>query len=595
MPEQSISFKDYNISPFSSQEDYDEKISVLQKLIFAGFPDYVNYKLHEYEDQGLCTPESYLLYIQSCLIVNAQAYAAKHTIDFLEKCGWKEEIGKILIKLEQKGHFISEAVKFFIEKKYESYIRNHSVYSERIEKEFSEKDPQLSGDQKIFELLNQWKDDKYIDRRESIIYEIKRYFKEEKYFESKKWKIILTKHELIDSEFELIRFRDSKQFISNEEVMLPLDNFEHEYPLLIIFELNTIYVNAQVLLERIKISEEDRAYIFLLREYVFHQKYIRKGRFQDLLLPFYNKIELICLQWKEAKLIQDIKDAEIIKEELKNETENLKKERDKIKDEKKWIQDYVDNSFNVLLKRRTELEYALSKSAIDELWLDKKEFYQEITKKVEQIKEGKKMIENNIDPCNINKWFWISTKIWFRNFFLKNYRREQLNYVLPTLRASYLGEWKEFLIDAGRIITGQKEPEKNIDESRGAEANSYKYAFNIEHVERTSDKIGWMVNRFDEILKNDQERNLREKVFKWLIFFLFIETAIIFWFAYTVADKPHMETLLSILIPATIAQITIMIYHIVQSLFPKEEIKKDSIVTTQRANTEKPISEKLVM
>lgn len=87
-----------------------------------------------------------------------------------------------------------------------------------------------------------------------------------------------------------------------------------------------------------------------------------------------------------------------------------------------------------------------------------------------------------------------------------------------------------------------------------------------------------MVNRFDEILKNDQERNLREKVFKWLILFLFIETTIIFWFAFKVADKPYMQTLLNILIPATIAQITVMIYHIVQSLFPKEEKKKDDTV-----------------
>lgn len=160
-------------------------------------------------------------------------------------------------------------------------------------------------------------------------------------------------------------------------------------------------------------------------------------------------------------------------------------------------------------------------------------------------------------------------KHWFRStFFSRKIRRDSLNYVLPTLRVTYLGEWKEFLMKSGKILTEPKNP-SNKD-------------FDVVNFKKVSDEVGGMIGKFDDILRNDQERELRESAFRRLMFFLFVETAVIFAFAYAMRENKDMQTLLNILIPATLAQITAMVYHIVTSLFPKEK---------EASKNDKPASE----
>jgi hypothetical protein len=67
----------------------------------------------------------------------------------------------------------------------------------------------------------------------------------------------------------------------------------------------------------------------------------------------------------------------------------LKKENDEFADElaneRKNISDYQENTSVTLLKQRTDLEYALNKTAIDELGLDKEEFYKELRNRVDSV------------------------------------------------------------------------------------------------------------------------------------------------------------------------------------------------------------------
>lgn len=86
--------------------------------------------------------------------------------------------------------------------------------------------------------------------------------------------------------------------------------------------------------------------------------------------------------------------------------------------------------------------------------------------------------------------------IWNKIKGLFDNKKSQLNFVLPTLRASYLGEWKEFLMDAGREII--KPDGKKI---------------NPEDIELIDSKMAIMIGKFDEILGKDQDRNLRSRIF----------------------------------------------------------------------------------
>lgn len=85
---------------------------------------------------------------------------------------------------------------------------------------------------------------------------------------------------------------------------------------------------------------------------------------------------------------------------------------------------------------------------------------------------------------------WNKIKSFFDN------KKVQLNFVLPTLRASYLGEWKEFLMDTGREVI--KPDGKKI---------------NPENIKLIDSKMAIMIGKFDEILGKDQDRNLRSRTF----------------------------------------------------------------------------------
>ena len=238
-----------------------------------------------------------------------------------------------------------------------------------------------------------------------------------------------------------------------------------------------------------------------------------------------------------------------------------------------------------ILRKRIDLEYALNKSAIEELGYDDSAFYREVDCKVYGLRginekllrklengpsqfssDEKSLIHDALDPVHFDPYanFW--KNLIFRRLprtvlglFQANVKRNRLNYVLPTLRASYLGEWKEFLMAAGRILTGDK-----------FESGKAEFHLDMQKINEASGQIRNMVDRFDEILKNDQERSLRGKVFFWLLVAFAVETAVVFSFASHIAYIPEMRVLLNILIPATLLQITAMVFYVVKSLFPQK-------------------------
>ncbi len=259
---------------------------------------------------------------------------------------------------------------------------------------------------------------------------------------------------------------------------------------------------------------------------------------------------------RKASIIEWLKKFE---DEIKLEEEKLKEKKEKVINE---INEYQTNTFSKLLKRRVDLEYALSKSAINELWLDEPEFYDELSWRIK--KEEWKEVYIFCNSLKLSFWKWLKTMA--KGLFISSHKKSQLNYVLPTIRASYLGEWKEFLVDSWRKINWKDKDWGKIEDNEISQGY-------IDWIEKTSKEMRDMIEKFDDILKNDQIRTLKEKIFNRLIFFLFTETVIVFFLVYKLSSNPNMESVLKILIPATIAQITTMVWQIVKNLYPEWENK----------------------
>lgn len=224
--------------------------------------------------------------------------------------------------------------------------------------------------------------------------------------------------------------------------------------------------------------------------------------------------------------------------------------------------------WRAILRKRVDLEYALNKSAIEELGFDEPKFYEEVRWNVHEYWKEKR---GGIGVENPQSNHFNRSASKFQNFVLKPLLRllptllwanekTRLNFVLPTLRASYLGEWKEFLMEAGR---------------KYVRADAWMEKPDIESVKAIDERMSKMIKEFDEILAKDQDRNMKGRIFWYLILFFVFETIALLWGVWYVIDKLwpdaiKFESLLTILIWATIAQITAMIFFIVRELFTKE-------------------------
>ncbi len=238
----------------------------------------------------------------------------------------------------------------------------------------------------------------------------------------------------------------------------------------------------------------------------------------------------------ETHSIESLQDAEKIIEKTSIEKERLSvMHREKIYETKKKAEEEVHEAKKKAaeeissLKREIDslrlnytLEYFLNKSAVDELGYDSAKYYQE-------LQEGT---------------FVASQNPWY-DFFSNRLRK--LNYVLPALRVSYLGQWKEVVANNPDLDGHEKSAE-----------------------------MGKIIAKFDDILTQDQKREQKTIVFRWLMFFLFFETIIVFGIMYmTDLDYLHM----SLLIGATLAQITVIIYHIVKNLYPVDNAQVQALST----------------
>lgn len=223
--------------------------------------------------------------------------------------------------------------------------------------------------------------------------------------------------------------------------------------------------------------------------------------------------------------------------------------------------------WRAILRKRVDLEYALNKSAIEELGFDEPKFYEEVRWNVHEYwkEKGGGIGMENPQSNHFNR---SASK--FQNFVLKPLFRllptwfwanekTRLNFVLPTLRASYLGEWKEFLMEAGR---------------KYVRSDTWTEKPDIENIKAVDERMSRMIGEFDEILTKDQDRNMKGRIFWYLILFFVFETVALLWGVWYVIDKlwpdaVKFESLLKTLIWATIAQITAMIFFIVKELFAK--------------------------
>jgi NhaP-type Na+/H+ and K+/H+ antiporter len=73
-----------------------------------------------------------------------------------------------------------------------------------------------------------------------------------------------------------------------------------------------------------------------------------------------------------------------------------------------------------------------------------------------------------------------------------------------------------------------------------------------------------LIGAFDEILNKEQDRTLKKTVFRWTLCFFWAEIFFFLWLS--IYLKPDQQ-FIQILIPATLLQISWMMYFIVRSLF----------------------------
>jgi hypothetical protein len=216
----------------------------------------------------------------------------------------------------------------------------------------------------------------------------------------------------------------------------------------------------------------------------------------------------------DSRSIESLSDAEQMLERVSIDKERLAAvHREELFEVKKSTEEEISK-----LKRQVDslrmnytLEYFLNKSAVDELGYDRADYYSE-------LEYGRFVASRN------------------SVFDLFGNRLKKLNYVLPALRISYLGQWKEV-----------------IESDRGLSARE------------KSEEMQKIIQKFDDILTEDQKRAQKGTVFRWLMGFLFFETIAVFATVYMMRlDYGTM----ALLIGATLAQITVVIYHIVKNLYP---------------------------
>ena len=172
------------------------------------------------------------------------------------------------------------------------------------------------------------------------------------------------------------------------------------------------------------------------------------------------------------------------------------------------------------LRQNYQLEYFLNKSAIDELGYDRPDYY-------EEIRGG------TLAPSHQRGWI--------------GGRVKKLRFVLPALRISYLGQWKEIVSQDSKITASEKSVE-----------------------------MAKIIAKFDDILAEDQKREQKNTVFRWLMFFLFFETIAVFGLIW-LHEMPIYP--MTILVTATLTQITVIVYHIVKNLYPVDTAQVERLAS----------------
>ena len=237
----------------------------------------------------------------------------------------------------------------------------------------------------------------------------------------------------------------------------------------------------------------------------------------------------------EPLSIESMESAEKMIEKQSIEKELMAKEhREEMLRTRERVQSEVDELRRQIetLRQNYQLEYFLNKSAIDELGYDQAKYY-------EEIQEGKPV------PSSV------------RGFFekLSSQRIKKLRFVLPALRISYLGQWKEIIHHDTSLTADQK-----------------------------SIEMAKIIAKFDDILAEDQKREQKNTVFRWLMIFLFFETIGVFGFIYMRDISVYAMTML---ITATLAQVTVIVYHIVKNLYPVDTEQVEKLPTIPSIGSQK--------
>lgn len=208
--------------------------------------------------------------------------------------------------------------------------------------------------------------------------------------------------------------------------------------------------------------------------------------------------------------------------------ENKANEREKKADEK------IKEAREELGKIRSnnDLEYALNISAIEKLGY------------IQKLK-----VDDNVS---------IIKKSWYKKIF-NRWWNKVFQYILPAIRVWYLWQWKDL------VIKWKNKEDEYLKE---------------EQIEKRAKELKLIINKFDEVLEEEQNREQKNIILTKLLWFFWIQFVILFIFLIinwnTILDLEIDidKWILQVIVWATILQVTSMLWVIVYKLYPVN--KKDN-------------------